>query len=464
MTTNFDELVNAQRKFFSSKKTIPYAYRIEQLKKLATLIQTYESQFVETLYQDLHKSKFEAWGAEVGVVINELNYYINNLKKWMLPSKIKTPLFHFRSTSYIQQIPYGNTLIIAPWNYPFLLVLRPLIGALAAGNTAIVKPSENAPATAALLEEMINQHFEKIYLHVINTDIAGAQQLIQQKFDYIFFTGGESVGKLIYQEAAKNLTPVTLELGGKNPCIVDETAQLDITAARITWGKFSNCGQTCVAPDYILVHKNIREALIQKIISNIEKSYGKDAQKSPDYGRIVNAYHHQRITKMITPETIIYGGQNDINDKYIAPTLLNIQDPLHAAIMQQEIFGPVLPIITYTDINETFDIINQHPNPLVAYLFTNNTELIKKATAEIKSGDMSINEAVIHFGQLMMPVGGVGNSGIGKSQGKSTFLTFSHPKSVMYKKFFPDLPVRYPPYSQKQLARLKLLFRYLFTR
>ncbi len=459
----YGELVAEQRQYFATKATLPYHFRIEQLTRLLNVVIQQESAIVSALKHDLHKSDLEAWGTEFGVVITEIKYYISKLKKWMRPEHIRTPIFHFRAKSFIQKIPYGNTLIIAPWNYPFLLTIRPLIGAIAAGNTAIIKPSENAPATAAVLAEIINNNFNKAYLHVVNTNVEGSKLLIQQKFDYIFYTGGESVGRLIYQAAAKNLTPVTLELGGKNPCIIDATANLDITASRLVWGKFSNSGQTCVAADYILVHESIKDALIQKIIARIESFFGKDAQQSADYGRIINNFHFDRVCNLMKNEKIIYGGKSDKTDKYIEPTLIELlkQD---SAIMQEEVFGPLLPIISFSKIDDAIKIINEHPNPLVIYLFTTNKNLMRQFAEETSSGDMVINETVLHFGNLFMPIGGKGSSGFGKMQGKYTYDAFSHHKSVLQKRFFPDLPIRYPPYTQGQLQKLKILFKYIFQR
>jgi len=460
---NYAELVAEQRQYFATKSTLSYNFRIEQLKHLLFLINKHEAAILAALNQDLRKSDLEAWGTEFGVVITELKYYISKLKKWMQPQSLRTPIFHFRANSYVKKIPHGNTLIIAPWNYPFLLSIRPLIGAIAAGNTTIVKPSENAPATASVLESIINTNFNKAYLHVVNTNAEGAKNLIQQQFDYIFYTGGGIVGKLIYQAAAKNLTPVTLELGGKNPCVIDATANLDITASRVVWGKFNNSGQTCVAADYILVHESVKKELITKLATRIITFFGKDAQQSADYGRILNDFHFERICKLMANEEIIYGGKTDKSDKYIEPTIIELNN-LESPIMQEEIFGPLLPIISYSDINDALKVINQHPTPLVIYLFANNKNLMNKFVDETSSGDLVINETVLHFGNLLMPIGGKGSSGFGKMQGKYTYDAFSHNKSVLHKRFFPDLPIRYPPYTASQLNKLKMLFKYFFQR
>ena len=457
------ELVAEQRNYFNSKETLPYDFRISQLKKILDLTIKFEDQLLEALFKDLHKSKFEAWGVEVGLIQTELKYFIGHLKKWMKPKRLSTPLFHIRAKSYIQKVPYGNTLIIAPWNYPFLLAIRPLIGAIAAGNTAIIKPSENAPFTAAVLEEMINKNFDKNYLHVINTNAEGTQDLLKQKFDFIFFTGGTNIGRHVYEAAAKHLTPVALELGGKNPCIIDDTADLDITAARITMGAFSNCGQTCVTPDYILVPEGLKEQLLEKIINKIEISYGKDIKQSPDFGRIINTSHFDRITNLLKGQNIIYGGITDREEKYISPTIIMDPDP-NSPLMREEIFGPVLPIIGYTDLTKALELIKNNPDPLVLYLFTKNNYLINKIAEEIRCGDMVINEVMLHFGHFKLPIGGVGNSGIGKYQGKYSFDEFSHKKSVMRKYFFPELNVRYPPYDKGKMKFLKSMFKWFMWR
>lgn len=460
---DFEKLMATQRQFYASKVTLSYTFRVEQLNKLLQLIKTNEAAISAALFADLHKSNFEAWGTEIGVTISELEYFIRHLKKWMRPKRLRTPLFHFRANGYIQNIPHGNTLIVAPWNYPFLLSIRPLIGAIAAGNTAIVKPSENAPATALILEQIINANFDTGFVYVVNTDIEGSKKLTAQKFDYLFYTGGTAVGKIIYEAAAKHLTPVALELGGKNPCIIDETANIEVSAARITWGKFNNSGQTCVASDYLIVHESIKEKLINALISNIEKFYGENPLKSPDYGRIINPFHFNRVSSLLDGEKIIYGGKVDANEKYISPTLVEITN-LNSPLMESEIFGPILPIISYKNLEEALAIVNQHPNPLVFYIFTKNMALAKQLGREISCGDMVINETVLHFGDIMMPIGGKGDSGFGKTQGKYSYEAFSHQKSVLSKRYFPDLPVRYPPYNQRQLNQLKVLFRFLFQR
>ena len=458
---NYAELLNAQRSFFSTKATLPYAFRLAQLKKLRNLVAEHEQEILEALHKDLHKSAFEGWGAEVGIILTEADYFIRHLKKWMRSKPLRTPIFHFRAQSYIQSIPHGNTLIIAPWNYPFLLSLRPLLGAIAAGNTAIIKPSEHAAHTAGVIEKMINQHFDPAYLHVVNTDALGSSKLLEQEYSFIFYTGGSTVGRIVYQAAARNLTPVVLEMGGKNPCIIEPSADLEVTATRITWGKFSNAGQTCVAPDYLLVHASMRDALIEKIISKIESFFQNDLIASQDYGRIINDQHVARIQRLLQEQKVIYGGTIKPELRFIAPTLVEVTD-MQSPIMQEEIFGPVLPIISYTHPDEVWRILEMNPDPLVLYLFTTDQHSVYQFAQEASSGDMVVNEVVLHFGHLHMPIGGKGASGIGKYQGKYSYDVFSHPKSVMHRKFYPDLSIRYPPYDRSRVNTLKKLFRHFF--
>lgn len=458
---DYAALVEAQRNYFATKATLSYAFRIAQLQKLAALVLQYEEEILHAIYLDLHKSRFEAWAVETGVITHEIRYFVKHLKKWMRAKRARTPMLHFRSASYIQRIPYGNTLIIAPWNYPFLLAIRPLIGAIAGGNTAIVKPSEQSAHTAAVMEKMINTHFESGYLHVVNTDAQGTGELLKQTFDHIFFTGGSSVGKIVYTAAAANLTPVVLEMGGKNPCIIEPDADLDVTAARLAWGKFSNAGQTCVAPDYLIIHEDIRDALIDKLKKRLDMHFGTSSENSPHYGRIINPMHVQRLQKLLSGAHVVYGGRVIAEDKFIEPTLVEIQDR-HAPIMQEEIFGPILPYLTYRNRAEVEEIIAKNPNPLVLYLFTRNKASVQQYANEISCGDMVVNELVLHFGHLHLPIGGKGSSGMGKYQGKYSFEAFTHPKSVMHRKFFPDLAIRYPPYTTASLSRLQQFYRHFF--
>ena len=458
---SYEVLVEQQRHYFASGVTHPYAFRIAQLKKLEQLLIRYTGEIESALKKDLHKLQFEAWAVEVGPAIQETRYAIRHLRKWMRNKRLRTPLLHFRAKSYIQSIPHGNTLIIAPWNYPFLLSIRPLIGAIAGGNTAIIKPSEHAVHTSALLEQFINLNFASDYIHVIQADAQGTSLLLREKFDFIFYTGGSMVGKIVYTAAAQHLTPVVLELGGKNPCVIEPGVDIDTTVNRIVWGKFSNAGQTCVAPDYLLVHASIREQFTEKICARIKQQFSENPESCVHFGRIINQHHTERIQRLLAGEKCLLGGRVNIEERYIEPTVIDIQR-LNSPIMQEEIFGPILPIITYHDAEEVLDIIQHHPNPLVFYVFSRDADSIKRYATYVSCGDMVINEVVLHFGHLYMPIGGKGTSGIGKYQGKSSFTAFTHPKSVMHRSFFPDLSIRYAPYTDAGLRRIKQLFRYFY--
>lgn len=456
--TEYSAIVQAQRNIFQSGKTLSSDFRKEQLRKLIAVIKQNEQNICKAIYEDLHVGKFEAATLQTRLIINEAEYFLKHLDNWMKPQKVKTPLFHFRASSSILRRPYGLTCVIAPWNYPFMLALRPAIGAIAAGNCCIIKPSEITQHTAAILEELINQHFNTNVLRVINTDAAGTQQLLQEKFDFIFFTGGTRVGKLIYEAAAKNLTPVSLELGGKSPCVVCEDANLEIAVKRIVWGKFMNAGQTCIAPDYLIVHESIKEKFIELLIHTIKNFYP-NVEENENYARIVNATHTSRLISLLEHGVKIrYGGHYDAVKKFIEPCILELEDK-NAAIMKEEIFGPLLPVLSYKNIDEIFEIIHQNPNPLVAYLFTRNESFKKYFFTTVKAGDVVINETILHFGHLYLPIGGRGNSGMGKYQGENSFDEFSHKMSVLNKKFYPDISLRYPPYTDKNFKRISSLIR-----
>jgi aldehyde dehydrogenase (NAD+) len=456
-------IIQQQRLFFDTGATLNYQTRLHILQQLLQLVRAHESSILEALHKDLHKSRFEAWGVEFGVIEQEILLAIRQLKRWMRPRKLRTPLFHQPAKSYRIAEPYGCTLVIAPWNYPFMLALRPCIAALAAGNTVLLKPAELSTHTARLLQDLINGHFDAGHFCVINTDAEGSAALVQEKFDFIFFTGGSAVGKEIYTAAAAHLTPVILELGGKNPCIVDQDIDLKVTAARIAWGKFSNAGQTCVAPDFLIVHESVKDALVQELQQNLDHFFGKDPASSPDFGRIVSINHTDRILALLQDVNILYGGQINRDERFISPTLVDIPS-LNHPIMEAEIFGPVLPILTYKSEEDIRRIVRRNPNPLVLYVFTRNKSFARKMIHQIPSGDASINELVIHFGHLFMPIGGRGSSGFGKYQGKYGFDACSHFKSVLDKKFIADLKVRYPPYTPKKLQLLQWLFKWLFAR
>jgi len=450
------ELVERQRRYFLTNATKKLDFRRRQLQRLRDLIEQYEDDIIQALFADLHKHEFEAYATEVGFVRKDLDKAIAKLDKWARPESVGTPLFHFKASSYVQPEPYGNVFVIAPWNYPFQLLLAPIVGAIAAGNTVIAKPSELAPATSKICAKIINEHFEPHYLHIVEGGVSETQALLEQKFDYIFFTGGTNVGKIIYQAAAQHLTPVTLELGGKSPCIIDNDTHLNYTAKRLVWGKFVNAGQTCIAPDYLLVDRRIKNQLVEKIKNYITLFYGENPQSSSSYGRIINERHHQRLASYLSGGNILHGGQVDAKDKYIAPTVLDNVD-LQSPLMQEEIFGPLLPIVEYDDIREAIDFIKQRPKPLALYMFSKNDQKIQRVLQETSAGGVTINDTLMHIANGELPFGGVGDSGIGAYHGKHSFDLFSHKKAVLHRSFLIEEPIRYAPYgkvSKKWLKRL----------
>jgi aldehyde dehydrogenase (NAD+) len=448
------EMYEQQREYFFSQETKPYEHRILLLKELKYRIETYESRMIEAMQIDMAKPTIEAAGGEIWYVLEEIEYAMRRLKRWMRPHRVPTPLLHFRASSFIYPEPYGQVLIMAPWNYPFNLLFSPLVGALAAGNTAILKPSELAPATAQVMEEMINQHFDSKILRVINGGVETAQDLLKIPFDYIFFTGGTKVGKLVMKAAADHLTPVTLELGGKSPAIVDETADLDVAASRIVWGKFFNAGQTCIAPDYVLAQEIIYSDLIHRLKEKIIDYYGIEPQKSADFARIINDKHFSRLQNLINPEKVVHGGQVESSTRYIAPTILEKVD-LDDAVMNEEIFGPILPVLMYRNFEQAFDIIQKHPNPLALYLFTRNKNTEKRVISEVPYGGGCINDVISHNFNEMLPFGGRGTSGMGAYHGEYSFNTFSHDKSILHRKNWPDFSIRYPPHKvENRLMRV----------
>lgn len=447
-TSVFDAtaIVQKQRAFFNTGKTKSIDFRIEQLKKLRQIIVDNEKAIIQALYEDLRKSELEAYATEVGIVLVEIDDLLKNVKSWSKPQRVKTPLFHQLATSWRYPEPYGVTYIISPWNYPFQLLIAPLAAAMVAGNTAILKPSELSEKTSLLIYKLISENFDEAYIKVVLGGVDESKAMLEQRFDYIFFTGGTEIGRYVYQAAAKHLTPVTLELGGKSPCIVDEDIQLTHTSRRILWGKFTNAGQTCVAPDYLLVNKKVKAQLIDKMKEHLKEFYGDDPAQSPDYGRIISTRHFDRIARMISPEKIVVGGQTNRADKYIAPTLLegvSIDD----AVMQEEIFGPVLPIIEYNTLDEAIAYIKQFEKPLALYIYSRDSSVQNKIMQEVPFGGGCINESVMHVGQGHLPFGGVGESGLGAYHGKASFETFTHYKSVLKKSTLSDMPIKYPPYK-----------------
>lgn len=439
-----------QKEFFESGKTINVDYRIKSLKKLNDIIKKNEDKILNELKKDLGKSNFEGYVTEVGILYDDINFHIKNVKKWSSEEKRKSPIVYYPSKSYIYKEPYGVTLIIGPFNYPFQLVIAPLIGAISAGNTAIIKPSENSRNIALLLEKLINENFPEEYLRVVNP-LGGKETvslLLDKPFDYIFFTGSVRVGKLVMQKAAQHLTPVTLELGGKSPCIVDSDAKLKLAAKRIVWGKFLNAGQTCVAPDYLCVHKSVKDELLKLIINEIRIQFGENVRNSEDYPRIVNKSSLERLSGYLNDGKIYYGGNIDEDNLYMEPTLI-IKPDLNSPLMSDEIFGPILPILVYEDLDNVIKFINHREKPLALYYFSESKKKIKYVLTSTTSGGVTINDTIIHVANPNLPFGGVGNSGVGKYHGKESFETFTHNKSVMKRGTFIEFNIRFAPYKNK---------------
>ena len=447
---NILNIFNSQKEFFYSNKTKDINYRINNLKKLKNLIKENEQDIMDALYKDLRKSNFESYATEIGIVYDELNLHIKNLRKWYKREKRKSPIVHFPAKSYIYKDPYGVTLIIGPFNYPFQLVIAPLIGAISAGNCAIIKPSESTQNIALLLEKIINENFKENYIRVVNP-LGGkdtVSYLLDLKFDYIFFTGSVSVGKIIMEKASKNLIPVTLELGGKSPCIVDNSAKLDLAAKRIVWGKFLNAGQTCVAPDYILVQKDIKEKLLKELKKELLLQFGSDIKSSSDFPRIVNKHSLLRLKNYLNDGEIYFGGSVDEKDLYLEPTILtNIKE--NSLIMEEEIFGPILPILEYSSLDEALTYVINKDKPLALYYFSEDSTSIEKVLNSTTSGGVTINDTIIHVASSYLPFGGVGSSGMGAYHGKASFDVFTHKKSVIKRGTFIEFPIKFAPYNNK---------------
>ena len=441
------DIIQNQREFFNSGKTKDVTFRIEQLKNLRQAIIEHEQSIVEALQADLHKPEVETYLTEIGV-IKEINYAIKHLKTWTKPKKAAVSFDFFSYSAKIHPEPLGVVLIIGPWNYPFNLIISPLIGAIAAGNCAIIKPSEIASHTSNVIAKIITKNFDPTYIAVVEGGVEASQILLAEKFDHIFFTGGTAVGKIVMAAAAKYLTPVTLELGGKSPCIVDSDINLEHTVRRITWGKFINAGQTCIAPDYLLVNKKIKKDLIDGLEKCVKEFYGDNPVNSPDYARIVSQKHFDRLVNLLKDGEVLIGGETQPSERYIAPTVID-NVSLEDSVMQEEIFGPILPVIEYTDIAEAIALINSRPKPLALYLFSQNKNLQNSLLQETSSGGVCINDTMMQFGVSSLPFGGVGDSGIGNYHGKASFDTFSHNKSVLQNSFWLDLKWRYAPYQGK---------------
>ena len=454
-----DNLYQKQKVFFDNQATKPTAFRIKKLRALLKEIGKREKDIYEALKNDLSKSGFESMASETVLVEKEIAKMIKMLPLWNRPHRAKSSLINFPSKDYIVPEPYGKTLIISPWNYPFQLSVTPLVGAVAAGNTVVLKPSEFAPHTASIIHSIIEAVFDEEHVAVIEGDASTATTLLKKQWDYIMFTGSTVVGKIVAKAAAEYLTPTTLELGGKSPCIVDETAPVSITAKRLVWGKFLNCGQTCIAPDYLLVHENIKDKLIQEIILHIEKSFGKNQQDSTDYGRIVHQKHFNKLKKSLQNQKLVYGGQMDEKKLFFGPTLIE-NPPLESELMQEEIFGPILPITGYKEEEDIHNILEKRERPLAFYVFSKRKKFINKLFRRYSFGGGVANDSIIQFANDNLPFGGVGHSGIGAYHGKYSFKNFTHEKPIIKRSFWFDLPGRYAPYP-KSLSLLKFLLKNL---
>ncbi len=450
------DILKSQRDYFNLGETMSLKFRIEQFRKLKKLILTHEKEILQAVYTDLRKPDFENQLAETQFTIMEINHTLNHLNYWMKPKYVDTPIFHKPGYSYVKPEPLGVSLIIAPWNYPFQLLMAPLVASIAAGNCSILKPSELSANTSKIISELISKTFDPSYIAVIEGGVEETSELLNQKFDYIFYTGSTQVGKIVMSAAAKHLTPITLELGGKSPCIVDNNIPIKQTARKIIWGKFLNAGQTCIAPDYILVDKTIKDKLIEAFKETIIEFYSIDVQKSDNYARIINERHFNRLTSLLNSGKILVGGVTDKNDLFISPTIIANPD-LKSELMSEEIFGPILPIIEYSEKEEAVTFIKSRPKPLALYIFSKSDNFIQTILNQTSSGGVCINDTISHITSTFLPFGGVGDSGMGQYHGKKGFDAFSHQKSVMKKSFLMDYSMRYPPYVKLTKFYKKLI-------
>ena len=452
------ELVEKQRAYFYSNKTLNIDRRIHALKQLQTCILKYEKEIAKALEADLGKSNFESYMCETGLVLSEISYMLKHIRKFSHEKRVHTPLAQFHSRSFTKPGPYGVVLIMSPWNYPFLLSLDPLIDAIAAGNTVILKPSAYSPHTSALIKKMIHECFEPEMITVVTGGRTENTSLLEEHFDYIFFTGSQNVGKEVMKKASVHLTPVTLELGGKSPCIIDSTADLKLAARRIVFGKYLNCGQTCVAPDYICCHSSVKDVFLDEVRRQIQIQFGEHPLSNPDYGKIINEKHFNRISGLIDADKVICGGHTDPDTLRIEPTVMD-HITYKDKVMQEEIFGPIMPILTYDSLDDLICKINSMPHPLALYFFTRDKAAARKVTSQCQFGGGCINDTIIHLATSEMSFGGFGESGMGGYHGKEGFRTFSHYKSIVDKKTWLDLPMRYQPYKEINDKLIHLFLR-----
>ena len=454
---NIALILEAQRAFYTSGKTLDISYRLEILKKLRSLVVKYEQEIIDALWKDFHKPEFEVVATESRYVIKELNHIICNLRKWSRPKGVRTPIVHFLSHSYVVPQPYGQVLILSPWNFPFQLAFLPLIGALAAGNCVILKASGQVPNITALIEKIIGQLPCEL-VAMVDGDHSVSDYLLDHKFDYIFFTGSPKIGRYVMQKASFNITPFSLELGGKNPCVIAADARLDYAAKRIAWGKLINCGQTCVSPDYVLVDIKVRDKFLELIKKEIEVFYGTNPETSDDFARLISPESVIRLSELMRSGDIVCGGRHNAQSRYIEPTIIKNVKP-EDPIMQEEIFGPILPVIDFETFEEVYAIIEQHPKPLSTYIFSRSKTLIRDFLSKTHSGNACVNETVMQIASPYLPFGGIGPSGIGRYHGRKSFETFSNMRSVLVKSNLFDIWLRYPPYSKFKTKIVSFLMR-----
>ena len=439
---NYSQVFENHKKFFQTKISLNIKYRTKSLKNLKKEIQLHENDIIEALRKDLGKSLAESYMSEIGIIYNEINYVLSKIKKWSNKSKVSSSLFNFLSSDYIVPNPYGVTLNISPWNYPFQLSISPIIGSISAGNTVILKPSEHSPNTSSILKIIIEKSFARGHVDVITGGPEIGKKLLKLNWDYIFFTGSTEIGKVVACEAAKTLTPITLELGGNNPCVIDKNISIKTTSKRIIWGKFLNCGQTCIAPNFLAIDSKIKDTFIKRLVKDVQETFGEKPIESPYYSRIINERHINRLSKLIDGYKLIHGGKFNKQKKFFEPTILEV-DSIKDRILKDEIFGPILPVITYNSINELNKILNEYKNPLAFYVFSNNLSFAEKLISSYSFGGGAINDTIGQIVNKKLPFGGVGNSGIGKYHGYESFKTFSHFKPYIVKSNYFDLSFKY---------------------
>jgi aldehyde dehydrogenase (NAD+) len=442
-------IIEKQKQFFKSGATLDVNFRLDALKRLKALLIKNETNFYKALRADFNKPEFETYASENGLVLQDLGIMIRNLKKWSRPERVNTPLLHWPAKSYFYKEPYGRVLIISPWNYPFQLLFMPLVGAVAAGNCVLGKPSRHAKHSFELMSRMISDHFDPDHISIIEGGGEVNQLLLEEQFDYIFFTGSSDVGKKVMQSAARHLTPLSLELGGKSPVIVEPDTNPLLVAKRILWGKLLNAGQSCVAPDYLFVHEKIKEGLLTAMKDYLQRVYQGDIKGSPDFARIINQANVERLAGYLEGQKILLGGETDLKERYIEPTIIEVKD-MDNILMKEEIFGPILPLITYQSLDDVINYITSKPKPLCLYIFGKSRKTRRMIIDRTMSGSGGVNETVVHFINTNLPFGGVGLSGMGRYHGRYSFETFSYTRSFLDKANWMDVPLRYPPYKGKQ--------------